>query len=134
MAGVIQARARHKAAPNEIRKLKMNIRNLLLAFGVAALATVNVLAADTYLSPRAKDNQSKVISGTNTDPNLTATAPRTVSPRLAENRIKTVAGTETAVSPALLCTRRMSGSPKAIVACAEHPGAPMPCCAVAAVR
>ena len=115
-------------------KNKMKTRNLLIALGVATLATVNLLAADTYLSPRAKDNQIKVISGTNTDPNFTAAAPRAVSPRFAENQLKTVVGTEAAVSPALLCVQRMSGTPKTVAACAEHPGVPMPCCTVAAAK
>jgi hypothetical protein len=108
------------------------MKNLLITLSVAAIATVNVMAADTYLSPRAKDNQIKVIAGTNTDPNFTAAAPRAVSPRFADNQIKTAAGTEIAVSPALLCAQRMSGSPKAVAACGEHPGADMPCCTVAA--
>ena len=112
----------------------MKTRNLLITLGVASLATVNLLAADTYLSPRATDNQIKVIAGTNTDPNFTAAAPRAVSPRFAENQIKTVVGTEKAVSPALVCAQRMTGSPKAVAACAEHPGAPMPCCTVAAAK
>jgi len=96
------------------------------------LAAVNVFAADTYLSPRAKDNQIKIVSGTNTDPNLTAIAPSAASPRFVENQIKTVTGTETAVSPALVCAQRMSGSPKAVAACAEHAQASMACCTVAA--
>jgi hypothetical protein len=113
-------------------KNQMKTRNLILAFGVAVLATVNVMATDTYLSPRAKDNQIKVVSGTNTDPNLTAAAPSAVSPRFAENQIKTVAGTDAAASPAMNCAQKMSGTPKMVTACAEHPGADMPCCSVAA--
>jgi hypothetical protein len=112
----------------------MNTRNLLLSIGVAALATVNVMASDVALSPRALDHQAKIIPGTNNDPNLTAAAPRSMSPRMAENQIKTVAGADKSVNPSLLCARNMSGTPKAAGECADHPGAPMPCCVVAAAK
>ena len=110
----------------------MNIRNLLITFGVAAIATVNVMAGEVALSPRATDNQIKVVPGTNTDPNLTAVGLRSTSPRFAENQIKTVAGKDTSVNPSMACARHMSGTPKAVTACAEHPGAEMACCSVAA--
>lgn len=113
-------------------KMKMNTRNLFITLGVAVMATVNVMAAEVALSPRASDHQAKIVSGTNTDPDLTAAVPRAISPRLAENRIKIVDGKDTTVSPSFLCVQRMSGTPKMVSACADHPGAAMPCCSVAA--
>ena len=110
----------------------MNIRNLLITFGVAAIATVNVMATEVALSPRATDQQAKIVPGTNTDPNLTAAIPRGISPRLAESKVTTVSGKETKTTPAQYCARNMSGAPKMVAACAEHPGADMACCSVAA--
>jgi hypothetical protein len=108
----------------------MKTPHLLIALGVAAFATLNVMAADALLSPRAADNQIKIVAGVNNDPNLTATGLTSASPRLIDNRVTTVAGTSTAVTPT--CTRKMAGTPKMIGACADHPGAPMSCCSVAA--
>jgi hypothetical protein len=108
----------------------MKTPHLLIALGVAAFATLNVMAADALLSPRASANQTKTVAGVNNDPNLTATGLASASPRLIDNRVTTVAGTSTAVTPT--CTRKMAGTPKMIGACAEHPGAPMSCCSVAA--
>jgi hypothetical protein len=110
----------------------MKTPHLLITLGVAAFATLNVMAADALLSPRAADNQIKIVAGVNNDPNLTATGLASASPRLIDNRVTTVAGASTAVSPSLTCTRKMAGTPKMIGACAEHPGAPMSCCSVAA--
>jgi hypothetical protein len=114
------------------KKLNMKTRNLLITLGVAALTTANVMAGDLALSPRASDHQANTIPGTNTDPNLTAAIPRGISPRLAESKVTIVSGKETKTSPALLCSQKMSGTPKMVNACAEHPGADMPCCSVAA--
>jgi len=112
----------------------MKTRSLFITIGVAALATVNVLAADVALSPRASDRQTHIISGTNNDPNLATANGAPISPRLLDRRAKTVAGEDKTVSPSLMCTRMMTGSPKQISACADHPGAPMACCAVAASK
>lgn len=109
----------------------MKIRTLLIASAVATLTSVNLLAADVALSPRAADHQSHIIAGTNNDPNLAAANPLPVSPRLLERQAKTVGGVDTTVTPSLMCARQMTGSPKMISACADHPGAPMPCCSVA---
>jgi hypothetical protein len=111
----------------------MKTRNLLITLSVAALAAVNVMAADAVLSPRAKDNQSKIVSGTNTDPNHTTQALVATSPRLLDNQIKIVAGQNSDVNIAMQCTR-MAGTPKMIGACAEHPGAAMSCCSVAETK
>ena len=110
----------------------MKTPHLLITLGAAAFATFNVMAADALLSPRAAENQTKIIAGVNSDPNLAATGPVSASPRVIDNRVKTVPGTSTAVSPSLTCTRKMAGSPKIVGACADHPGAPMSCCSVAA--
>jgi hypothetical protein len=112
----------------------MKTRNLLITLSVAALATINVMAADAVLSPRASEQQIKIVPVTNTDPNLAASRPFAVSPRALDNQVKTVAGKSDAVTPSLNCVRNMSGTPKAISACADHPGAPMPCCSVAATK
>lgn len=112
----------------------MNTRNLLITVGVAAVATVNLMAADVALSPRAADHQTKTIAGTNNDPNLAAGRSISISPRSLDRQVRTVAGTDTTVSPSLMCVRTMTGSPKDISACADHPGAPMPCCSVAASK
>jgi hypothetical protein len=121
----------HKAIP---KKMKMKTRNFLITLSVAALATVNVMATDALLSPRAAEQQIKMASGFNTDPDLTASRPTSVSPRLFDNQIKTVAGKSSVVSPTLNCVRYMTGTPKQISACADHPGAPMPCCSVASMK
>src|SRR5690242_5477843 len=111
----------------------MKTRNLLITLSVAILATLNVMAADALLSPRARDNQPRTVSGVNTDPNL-AIRDNSASPRVLDNQIKTVAGKSDDVSPSMKCTRNMTGTPKEIGACADHPGAPMSCCSVAATK
>ena len=112
----------------------MKTRTLLITLSVAVVATINVMASDAFLSPRAAEQQIKTAQGINADPNLAATAVTSASPRVLDNRIKTVAGTSDAVSPALNCTRYMTGTPKQISACADHPGASMPCCSVASTK
>ena len=112
----------------------MKTRNLLITLSVAALATVNVLASDALLSPRAAENQIRIVPSTNIDPNLTAAQLTSASPRVIDNQSKTVAGKSTTVTPSLQCTHYMAGTPKTISACADHPGAPMSCCAVAATK
>lgn len=112
-------------------KLKMKTRNLIITLTVAAMATANIMASEALLSPRASEQQSKIVSGVNTDPNLAAPGLVSTSPRLVDNQSKTVAGKSTGESPSAVCVRRMAGSPKMISACADHPGAPMSCCSVA---
>jgi hypothetical protein len=88
--------------------MNMKTRILLTTIGVAALATIiiNVSASDTLLSPRAQDNQIKVVPG------VTAVQPAAVdqaalSPRAAASQSVTVKGTEPAVTK---CPA--AGSPK----------------------
>lgn len=112
----------------------MKTRNLLIALSVAAMATVNVLASDALLSPRGSEHQSKIVSGVNSDPNLAAPGLVSTSPRLVDNQIKTVSLKSMGESPSMACIRHMSGTPKMIGQCADHPGAAMSCCSVAATK
>jgi hypothetical protein len=115
-------------------KLNMKTRNLLLTLTVAALASINVMATDALLSPRAAANQTKVVAVANNDPNLAAPGLASASPRLVDHQSKVVAGKSTGTSPSAACMRNMSGTPKMIGACADHPGAPMSCCSVAGAK
>jgi len=109
----------------------MKTRNLLIALSVVAMTTVNALAVETLLSPKAV-GQSKAVSGYNADPNLAATGLQSAPPRVVDSKTKTVAGKSTEVTPSLVCARRMSGSPKMIGECAEHAtDTTMSCCAPA---
>ena len=101
----------------------MKTRNLLITIGVATLATITINAfADNgaLLSPRAAGNQIKHVAGTNNDPNLVNTTGIVLlSPRAAGNQPATAAGTSAEVTPASVCAKTMTGSPKAIQACIE---------------
>ncbi|MDE3067541.1 MAG: hypothetical protein KGJ60_08315 [Verrucomicrobiota bacterium] len=106
----------------------MNTR-ILLTFAAAALTVgaINVSASDALLSPRAMGNQIKRVSGIASDPNLINTAGLiSIAPRAAGNQIALLAGTNNQVNPAITCANNMPGSPKAIQACVEHPGAMPP--------
>jgi hypothetical protein len=107
--------------------------NLLLVTGAAAtLMTANVFAGDTLPTPRAKDQAAK--------PAKAETAPNTVAspiyvagtPRTADQQAKKPVGK--ADTQVMSCTRNMTSSPKSVGECASHPGAAMPCCAVANAR
>jgi hypothetical protein len=113
------------------QKLKMKIRNFVITLGVAICATLNVMATDALLSPRAADNQPKAVSGFNADPNLAAPGPISAPPRVLDHQTKTVSSKSTAVTPSSQCVRRMNGTPKMIGQCAEHASAAMSCCSVA---
>ena len=115
-------------------KLNMKTRNLLIAVGVAAMATMNSLAVDALLSPKASA-PAKTVSGYNADPNLAATGLQSAPPRVVDSKSKTVPGKSNEVTPSLVCARRMSGSPKMIGACAEHAAdTSMSCCAPGAMK
>lgn len=105
----------------------MKTRNLIITLSVAALAATNLLANEVVVSPRAKD-APKSVSGTNTDPNQTEYRGASIAPRTAELQTKTVAGKSDKVTPSMKCSQYMTGSPKQIGVCADHPGAAMPCC------
>ena len=113
----------------------MKTRILLLTLGAAALTTftLNVNASETLLSPRDAGNQIKHVAGIANDPNLiNTTGIVIVSPRAAGNQATTVAGSNTEQTPAMACARIMSGNPKTVQACAEHPGTMPGCNTVAA--
>lgn len=111
----------------------MKTRNLVIALSVATLAAMNVVASDAMLSPRAADNRISKTTGFNNDPNFTGNGPTAVTPHVQDTQIKTVPGKSDKVTPAVNFTRKMNGSPKAIGACVDHPGAPMSCCSAPAV-
>jgi hypothetical protein len=111
----------------------MKIRNLLIALGVAMMATLNVKAGGALLSPKAAE-QPKTVAGYNADPNLAATGLQSAPPQVVASQPKTVPGKSTQVNPSLVCARHMSGSPKMIGACAEHASDNMSCCSVAPAK
>jgi hypothetical protein len=111
----------------------MNIRTLVIALSVAAMATMN-LVAGTVLSPHAADNQSKVVPGYNSDPKIAATGLQSVPPHVVDSRSKTVPGKSTQVTSTTTCVRHMSGSPKMIGACTEHSCDSMSCCSGAVTK
>jgi hypothetical protein len=118
-----------KRHPN---KKKMNMKNQILLATISAAAltaiTLNVNAGEALLTPRDAGNQIKHFAGRYNDPNLVdTTGIVVVSPRAAGSQTKNIAGTNTEVTPAMACVKNMSGSPKTIQACAEHPGT-MPGC------
>lgn len=102
-------------------------RNILITIGAVTLAAIaiNATAGEPLLSPRAASNQLKYFAGTYNDPDLVAANNNVsptgalLSPRAASNQIKTVPGVANDVNPALVCTKTMTGSPKAIQACIE---------------
>jgi hypothetical protein len=111
----------------------MKTRNLLIALSVAAMATINVLAANPLLSPKASI-QPKTVSGYNADPDLTATGLQSAPPHVVESKTKTVPGKSSEVTSSMICSRRMSGSPKMVAVCAQQPCGTMSCCAPPAAK
>lgn len=108
------------------------LKPLTLASLALALVTLNVIAGEALLSPRARDNQIRVVAATDNSPN-TATLNRDVvaSPRTIDNQIKTVAGASNGPDT-LTCSRKMLASPKAVGECTSHPGScASACCMVA---
>jgi len=112
----------------------MKIRILLPILGLTVLAsTLTVNAGGAFLSPRAAGNQINPAAGIAHDPNLiNTTGIVMVTPRAAGNQVAAAAGTTTETTPAMACARTMTGNPKTIQACAEHP-ATMPGCNPATV-
>ncbi len=110
------------------------LKPLTLASLALAVVTLNVFAGEALLSPRTRDNQTRIVAATDNSPNtVTKNRNAAVAPRTLDNQIKTVAGTGNDAA-AMDCSRKMVGSPKAIGECASHPGAPMSCCAVATAK
>ena len=103
----------------------MKTSKVLLLGAVVTAFAFTAFAGDVQLSPRAKDNQIKVAPG------ITAAQPAqagtvAISPRAQASQIKTVSGTNSEVNPSLACQKMMTGSPKAVQACADNPN--MPAC------
>ena len=102
----------------------MKTTKLLLLSAIATALTYTSFAGDLLLSPRAKENQLKIIT---TDESGSATAisdktpaePVLLSPRAQSNLTKIVRGTKHDMNPALVCLSTMTGSPKAKQACVE---------------
>lgn len=112
------------------KKANMKTRILLTTIAAAALAaiTLNANASDPLLTPRDAGNQIKHVTGIANDPNLVnTTGIAVISPRALGNQTKSVASAANEVTPAKECVINMSGSPKTVQACAEHPGT-MPGC------
>lgn len=102
----------------------MKTKVLLLGAACAAFA-FNTFAGDAFLSPRAKDNQIKVVrNSTETQAAVVAstasTSPILLSPRAANNQLKTVSGTVNERNPYLEFGKNMTGSPKAVQASSEN--------------
>ena len=110
----------------------MNTRTFVITLGVAAMATLNVMAG-TVLSPHAADNQSKIIPGYNSDPNIAVTGLQSAPPHVVDSRSKTAPG-KTEAAPSLHCARHMPGSPKMIGACTQQSAGGMSCCAPTATK
>ena len=99
----------------------MKIKVLLLGAVVTAF-TLTSFAADALLSPRAKDNQIKIVNSAAATPVVTVgyVTPNTVplSPRAQASQIKVVKGVVSERNPYVECRNGMTGSsPKAITTC-----------------
>lgn len=101
----------------------MKTKVLVLSAVVTAFAFTS-FAAEPLLSPRAKDNQIKVVTSSistqgGTVEYVTSTSPALLSPRAKANQTKVVKGVSNNVNPAFACQKNMTASPKAIQACIE---------------
>jgi hypothetical protein len=119
-----------KRCLNQKKETTMKTKVLLLGAIVTAF-TYSTFAGDLFLSPRAKENQIKIASDTTPGQVTTIvyqspSTPVLLSPRAQGNQIQVVKGTNNDVNPALVCRKMMSGSPKAVAACADNPN--MPAC------
>jgi hypothetical protein len=105
------------------------MKSTFLLLGAAALAAMTLNAADYTItrSPRAADSQIRRVAGTDTAVVLVKAGQTALqSPRAASNQIKIAAGVANETNPALACRSMMTGSPKAVGACADNPA--MPAC------
>ncbi|HTY87028.1 MAG TPA: hypothetical protein VMB80_06155 [Candidatus Acidoferrum sp.] len=108
----------------------MKAQILLATLGAAVLTTItfSANAGEALLTPRAAGNQIKNVPAEAMG--ATVFTAQLVAPRALGNQTKNVAGTSIETTPATACVKRMTGSPKAIQACSDHP-ATMPGCNVA---
>jgi hypothetical protein len=110
--------------PYQRKKQNMKTKVLLLGAVVTAFALTS-FAAEPLLSPRAKDNQIKIVTSSidtqgGTVTYVTSVSPALLSPRAQANQIKVVKGTNNDINPATVCQKIMSGSPKAVAECSSH--------------
>jgi hypothetical protein len=110
----------------------MKIRTLLIALGIAVVTSMNAVAGG-LLSPKAADNQSKVVCGYNSDPNLTATGLQSAPPHVVESKEKIVPGKSVAVTSSITSARHLSGSPKMIGECVNNGDGTTSCCSPTAI-
>ncbi len=114
----------------------MKTKIILLGAVVTAFAFTS-FAAEPLLSPRAKDNQIKIVNSSVDTPTVTIayvdTGSALLSPRAQANQIKVVKGVDNDVNPALVCRNTMTASPKAIQACIDS-GTMSGCVKVAALK
>jgi hypothetical protein len=121
-------RRRNEAPPNQKEKKSMKTKVLLLGAIVTAF-TFTSFATDALLSPRAAGNQIKVVNSSVETPSVTVTyvtpaSPALLSPRAQASQITIVKGVVNERNPYLECRNTMTGSPKAVGACSEHPAMP----------
>jgi hypothetical protein len=108
----------------------MKTKFFLLGAVTLAGFAFSAAASDALLSPRALENQITKSPAANVTVAAPATAPAVrvvMSPRAADNQIVKVSGNSNEVNPATVCTKKMTGSPKAIAACLENPKAMAAC-------
>ena len=105
----------------------MKSKVLLLGAVVTAFA-ITSFAAEPLLSPRAAGNQIKIVKSSAATPTVAAAdiAPGNAlfSPRAQGNQIKVASGLANGSNPSLACRSGMTGSPKAVGACADNPNHP----------
>lgn len=101
----------------------MKTKVLVLGAVITAFAFTS-FAAEPLLSPRAKDNQIKIVKSSVETPTVTVayvdSSAALLSPRAKDNQIKVVKGVANDVNPALVCQKTMTGSPKAVAECSSH--------------
>ena len=101
----------------------MKTKILVLGAVVTAFAFTS-FAAEPLLSPRAKDNQIKIVKSSTETPTITVanvdSGSALLSPRAKDNQIRVVKGMNNDVNPALVCQKTMTGSPKAVAECTSH--------------
>ncbi|HEY5043490.1 MAG TPA: hypothetical protein VIK53_15975 [Verrucomicrobiae bacterium] len=102
----------------------MKTKALLLGAVVTAFALTS-FAAEPLLSPRAKDNQIKIVTSSidtqgGTVTYVTSVPPALLSPRAQASQIKVVKGTNNDINAAAVCQKTMTGSPKAVAECSSH--------------
>ena len=102
----------------------MKTKVLLLGAVVTAFALTS-FAAEPLLSPRAKDNQIKIVTSSidtqgGTVTYVTPASPALLSPRAQASQVKVVKGVSNDSNPAMVCRKNMTGSPKAVGECSSH--------------